>query len=677
MIAERDTTRTVTSTLGAAGAEDVKMGISQEGLAYVMDSLANLYEHTFRAVVREYSTNARDAHIEAGVTRPIEVSLPSMLSPFLRIRDYGVGLTRDDIRAIYSQYGASTKRGTNSQTGMLGYGCKSAFSVSDQFTVVSVKDGFRIQVSIERDEDGVGVMRIVSEEMTDDPNGTEVIIPIPAQNTVEQEARFFFSVWEPGTVLVNGQEPKRIQGLKLTDDLMVIEGKTSYVVMGNVPYPTTEIDHGLPRSWSINEKSIMAFVPIGAVNFTPSREGLKPTKQTRETLEKINAKVKRELQGAIQREVDRAPTHRDALRVFAKWSQDLGQSRKSWDYIYKGECLPASFQPATQWMVNGSNGDVQQTRMLVTDNSTYKLSKAERYDALPWGQFGGSMILYGYTLRGVTATQKKKMRQYVQDKGYRNVNRFVLVAAKPPLSDSRWFDPNMIVPWDDVNAIKLPSQASRAGKAGWGRLAGSYDLMEGASDGHVMPRYEVPGKDIDQSKPIYYVHGNLTALGRYAPLLAEYHAGTGCYMVALGGNRIAKFCRDVPKAKRVSDGVKDAWKSISSKITEEEKLAMHIHDTGSAVDLKKLDADRIDDPAVKEAIRLAKLDVKDWMRKRQKYDYLLDSPTIDKVVWSDPLDQYPLFQDFYSGYSRNNTKFGDDMYLYINAKYASITNKGA
>src|SRR6266498_3259199 len=92
--------------------EQVDMTIDDDAIDHIMDLLTDLYSDPEMAVLREYSTNARDSHIEAGIAdRPIEVSLPTPLSQFLRIRDFGAGLNAEDIREIYSRYGKSTKRG--------------------------------------------------------------------------------------------------------------------------------------------------------------------------------------------------------------------------------------------------------------------------------------------------------------------------------------------------------------------------------------------------------------------------------------------------------------------------------------------------------------------------------------------------------------------------------------
>ena len=88
----------------------VKFGIKASGLAHIFNVLRNqLYSDKILAVVREYSTNAVDAHIEAGKPDlPIEVTMPNRLNPFLKVRDFGPALTDEEIADIYAFYGEST-----------------------------------------------------------------------------------------------------------------------------------------------------------------------------------------------------------------------------------------------------------------------------------------------------------------------------------------------------------------------------------------------------------------------------------------------------------------------------------------------------------------------------------------------------------------------------------------
>ena len=114
--------------------EAIEMGISQDGIQHLMSTLTNLYNDPQLAVIREYYTNGLDSHVEAGQTKPVDVYLPTRDNPMYVVRDYGIGMSVDDIKTIYSKYGASTKRGTNTQVGAYGLGCKSALTDAEQFT---------------------------------------------------------------------------------------------------------------------------------------------------------------------------------------------------------------------------------------------------------------------------------------------------------------------------------------------------------------------------------------------------------------------------------------------------------------------------------------------------------------------------------------------------------------
>ena len=65
----------------------VSFGIKEGGFAHIFNVLRNqLYSNKYQAVLREYATNAVDAHVEAGIEdRAIEVTLPNPMSLELKI----------------------------------------------------------------------------------------------------------------------------------------------------------------------------------------------------------------------------------------------------------------------------------------------------------------------------------------------------------------------------------------------------------------------------------------------------------------------------------------------------------------------------------------------------------------------------------------------------------------
>lgn len=150
--------------------------VKPENLPYVFEILRkSLYKHPIMAVVREYSSNANDAHIKAeNTSTPFIVHAPSPLEPYFSVRDFGPGLSRTDVQEIFVSYGASTKRQDSDQIGGFGIGSKSAFAYADSFDVTSWYDGVRTQYMCFIDDTGVGKLAVVNEQPSTEPNGIEI-----------------------------------------------------------------------------------------------------------------------------------------------------------------------------------------------------------------------------------------------------------------------------------------------------------------------------------------------------------------------------------------------------------------------------------------------------------------------------------------------------------------------
>ena len=103
---------------------------------------AGLYTDPIAAIIRELSCNAYDSHVAANkVDTPFQIHLPNSLEPFLSIRDFGVGLSDDDVLHLYTTYFESTKTNSNDFIGARGLGSKSPFSYSKSYEVISRFDG--------------------------------------------------------------------------------------------------------------------------------------------------------------------------------------------------------------------------------------------------------------------------------------------------------------------------------------------------------------------------------------------------------------------------------------------------------------------------------------------------------------------------------------------------------
>ncbi|MGH6957867.1 MAG: hypothetical protein ACREEW_14470, partial [Caulobacteraceae bacterium] len=87
-----------------------------------------IYSDKPLAVVREITCNALDVHKLTGQTRPFLVATPTDLDPSFSVRDFGTGLTHDEMVGLYTTFFDSTKQDTNDQVGGFGLGSKSPFA---------------------------------------------------------------------------------------------------------------------------------------------------------------------------------------------------------------------------------------------------------------------------------------------------------------------------------------------------------------------------------------------------------------------------------------------------------------------------------------------------------------------------------------------------------------------
>ena len=628
--------------------EKIAMGIDPAAMAHIMSILTDLYSDPEYAVIREYSTNAFDSHVEAGQTRPIEVTLPTDLAPFLTIRDFGIGLDAEGIESIYSLYGASTKRNTNDQVGMLGLGCKSALTYTSQFTLVGIKDGVRTVVSISRDDDGTGAMTIIDSGPTDEGNGVEVKIPVKRFNNIEKKARNFFRFWTPGTVLVNGVAPDPVDGLYVTDNILLANNMSNqdYVVMGNVPYPVD-----LSVYFQDGDTGIVAFVDIGTVEFTPSREALYYGNTTNATIEAIKEDYKANVEGAVERTIAEADTFQEAFRRAHFWRTLLGRRIKP---SYKGIEIP------DQLVADDGN------QFVLTSANSNKLSSHNRVKAVNANALIHGIIIHGYDLTNFTATHKKKIAKYCHDNGIA-ADHYILIDPKPNM---QWIEPEKLHNWEDIKAIKL--EINRV-YAATNRPKGSYDV-------YVDGEHEegTPADEIDTSKPICYI--NTTDDGKDM----FYHIGGNVLkrlewkgtVVALASNRVDKFLRDFPKAKPAQKVVARLYKLHSKKVTERDYLIAEVKRQGSLFKraCEYFDPNKVNDPEVKDAIALHDADTS------EAYKTLYNTFSNEIVRWcgaerkmaaavsfSNPFDKYDLLRLSYAKPSSTEMKH---IYTYMNAIYA-------
>lgn len=220
----------------------MNMGISDnaDDQLMILNVLSNtLYTDKVAAVLREYGCNAADANVEAGKgEQPIEVRLPNRLDPNVSIRDFGYGMTEEQIANVFCRLGRSTKRNSNAFTGMLGIGSKAGFAYGDHFLVTSWTGGSKIVYNAYRDQ-GVPKLAKMHEEPSDAPDGIEVKVPVRQEDMDEfvRKAERVFRYFKVRPI-VHGAKVEwddRAQEYAGTGWRFVGNGK-SVAIMGNVGY---------------------------------------------------------------------------------------------------------------------------------------------------------------------------------------------------------------------------------------------------------------------------------------------------------------------------------------------------------------------------------------------------------------------------------------------------------
>jgi len=651
MLVQKTSEIDIESTLDG---EHIDLSIDESALVHLMGVLTNLYTDAELAVIREYSTNAWDAHVEAGVTRPIEVTLPTNLSPFLKIQDFGIGMDLDDIRNTYSRYGASTKRETNEQTGMLGLGCKSALTYTSQFVLVAVKNGQRVQVSISRDDTGAGAMDVSEAEPTTDGNGVTIIVPSRNHYSITEKANEFFSYWDPKRVLVNGEHPTPIKGLQITPTIKVIEDHPRHeVVMGGVAYP---ID--LPGLNLYYSHKVVAEVPIGTVIPAPSREGLRDVKQNKLAAAKISNEFNENVGAAIESSLAAAATPLEALRFAVNWRKAFPNAKI--EYVYKGEEIPTHITPDSVAIPATTKDAITRyynDRLVVVNKDSYKVSAFSKDRSVPVGFALKSLWITGYhnddnDLLSFTATHKKKLLMYCNENDI-DVNGFILCHTLPK---SKWIDSTNKIDWETIKALRLPHHQAR--RAPSNRPKGSYDIYVAGvyKDG-------VPATQINPKGNLYYVGYKEDAL---AAQICE--VDKKATVVPLAANRVAKFLRDFPQAKESHHAFLKAYKKLRKTVTDEDFQIKALKDDWRIRrEYERIDPTKVDDPEIKRVCSLLHRDIDvDAIiqlhnlahRARMWDDLKFDAISVTLIS-----DKYPLFQ--------YNMADHDHMYIYLNAAYAA------
>ena len=301
--------------------ETHKFGISGD-IARMFKMIAvDIYADPVMAVIRENSTNAQDSHRQAGHNDPIKVHIPTQFEPYFEVEDRGIGIDPDRFGEVYCTAGLSQKTDTDTLTGGLGVGCKSAFAIADAFTVRLRYNGTECNFIAQMGADGIPEYSKLSEQPTQEPNGVCIRIEVDSQfsnfrakclevyrhfkvtpefndpNMVADIAHYKANLVNKGVISsVNGDGQPQDYQFELGTNWDVAK-----VVMGDNTYTVPNHFDNIGLNGYIE-------MPVGSISFDNGRERIADTQENKEVYREHATKVATELSKVTLALIEAEPT---------------------------------------------------------------------------------------------------------------------------------------------------------------------------------------------------------------------------------------------------------------------------------------------------------------------------------------------------------------------------------
>lgn len=327
-----DTKERTVQTGGVSETTSFKVEMNAMMFHSVIDGI---YADKISSPFRELCTNARDGHAANGnLNEAFDVFLPSLINPIFKVRDYGIGLSHEDIMGLYSTMFASSKRDSNDAVGMIGLGSKSPFAYTSAFTVTSFFEGMARVYSAFIGETGVPQISLMYETESAERGGIEVQFPVKQEDIKkfrDAAPRVLFG-FSPFPNILNETFTRTLpevlysgdnwtmyseKGLPFTS-LMARQGCVLYPIDPKPLGVTLAVNKGYNAPKSIYEWPIVIDFPIGDLDVSTSRESLGYTPKTVENLKLTIQQVLSEMTRIVDTEIRQAPTFIEACAIAAE-----------------------------------------------------------------------------------------------------------------------------------------------------------------------------------------------------------------------------------------------------------------------------------------------------------------------------------------------------------------------
>ena len=296
--------------------------IDAEDMRYIASLLRNNYSDTILATMREIIANG----IDVSNGRKVDVQLPTKVEPNFIVKDYGCGLSEEDMMGLYTKYGKSTKRDSNNAIGGFGIGRFAPLSYTDSFIVISVCDGQKTAYTIRVDENDDTVVSKMFSESAKEDNGIYVQVPIQIKDIESFKLKFKkFSRYLGDKInLLNEEWDQELPNFSC-DSFDFYEKQShlfnvglavaqAHVLMGSILYPVVE-----DSRYPCFKRGVVYKAEIGEFKLHHSRESLEYNDKTVAALSKASEKIQSDVEKNANEQIKDAECLYDAIKMFAKF----------------------------------------------------------------------------------------------------------------------------------------------------------------------------------------------------------------------------------------------------------------------------------------------------------------------------------------------------------------------
>jgi hypothetical protein len=272
----------------------------------IAELLRKHYSDIQKTMVQEYLSNARDAHRELKLKHHLSVSLPTKRNPFFEVRDYGNKMDETRLFNNFNNYGDSTKRESNLETGGFGLGSKIAYAYTPVFFVIRYTGEEKITYQADCSKNVMGELKKLSSVKSKDPVGFCVKIPIKEQDFEKIKQSFYLTTffWKnEQDIVIENFDKDEVNDDWLNRDyveesdfylahtpLLKAIG-TNYVVLDGIIYPIQSSLIKIPKDQSFNTKVLSLKFKTGDLIVAINREQLQVNednkKKIKDKIEKI------------------------------------------------------------------------------------------------------------------------------------------------------------------------------------------------------------------------------------------------------------------------------------------------------------------------------------------------------------------------------------------------------